>query len=62
MVIGIWNFFEDEVFEPVIELGQNYESAEFLCGLGTLEAGVCRLTDIPPFGCRGIVLTKTSEC
>ncbi|MBR6747989.1 MAG: hypothetical protein IKM07_03540 [Clostridia bacterium] len=58
MVIGIWNFFEDTALEPVIELGQKYKSAEFLNGSGTFRGDFAHLTDIPPFGFRGIVLTK----
>ena len=58
LVIGLWNFFEDEVLEPVIHLGKDYAHAEFLCGEGALCANTVRLSDIPPFGFRGIVLTK----
>jgi hypothetical protein len=58
LVVGLWNFFEDEVIEPVIELGQAYQSAEFLCGQGSLYEDTVRLDDIPPFGFRAIVLSK----
>lgn len=58
MAIGIWNFFEDEVISPIINLGQEYESAEFLGGNGTLYKDYVQLTDIQPFEFRGIVLKK----
>ncbi len=58
MVIGIWNFFEDEAIEPEILLGREYESAEFLFGSGVLSGDKAVLEDIPPFGFRGIVLKK----
>ena len=57
-VIGIWNFFEDEAIEPVVVLGQKYESAEFLCGAGSFSENELRLDDIPPYSFRGIVLKK----
>ena len=57
-VIGIWNFFEDEVLDPVIQFGQTYQSAEFLCGSGELCGDRACLTDIPPYAFRGIVLKK----
>ena len=57
-VIGVWNFFEDEATQPVIQLGQNYQNAEFICGSGTLCSDTVRLNDIPPYGFCGIVLKK----
>ena len=57
-VIGIWNFFEDEAIDPVINLGQSYKSAEFLCGEGSLCESTVKLDDIPPYAFRGIVLKK----
>lgn len=58
LVIGLWNFFEDEAIEPVIRLGQQYQKAEFLCGSGTLCGDTVCLDDIPPYAFRGIVLHK----
>ncbi|MBQ2701500.1 MAG: hypothetical protein IJF64_00780, partial [Clostridia bacterium] len=58
LVVGIWNFFDDEVIDPVIELGEAYKHAEFLCGSGTLDQTTVHLDDIPPYAFRGIVLTK----
>ncbi len=57
-VIGIWNFFEDDVLEPVINLGREYKTAEFIGGDGTLYNDYVRLNDIHPFQFRGIVLKK----
>lgn len=58
LVIGLWNFFEDDVIEPIIQLARHYHEAEFLCGSGVLCGDYIRLTDISPFGFRGIVLKK----
>ena len=58
LVIGIWNFFEDEAAEPVVLLGGEYESAEILCGSGELVGDRVKLDDIPPYSFRGIVLRK----
>ena len=58
LAIGIWNFFEDEVIQPVILLAQEYQRAEFLCGSGMLSKDRAILTDIPPYAFRGIVLEK----
>jgi hypothetical protein len=59
LVIGIWNFFEDEAIEPVVKLGAEYRKAEILCGEGKLCGDSVQLDDIPPFGFRAIVLEKT---
>jgi hypothetical protein len=61
IAIGLWNFFEDEALEPVIQLDRTYESVEFLCGSGRLCGDTVKLDDIPPFGFCGIVLTKASD-
>ena len=58
LVIGIWNFFEDEVINPVILLSRKYQHAEFLCGVGKLCGDQVCLDDIPPYAFRGIVLNK----
>ncbi len=58
LVIGIWNFFEDEAIDPVIQLAREYQKAEFLCGSGTFCGDKVCLADIPPYGFRGIVLKK----
>ena len=60
LVIGLWNFFEDEVIEPVVQLAHKYQKAEFLCGSGIICGDTVHLDDIPPFAFRGIVLHKKS--
>ena len=59
-VVGLWNFFIDPVLDPVIELGEKYESAEFLHATGELRENTAHLSDIPPFGFCAIVLKKPS--
>ncbi len=61
MVVGIWNFFDDEAISPVIRLAREYKSAKFLCGSGTLSADRAILEDIPPYAFRGIVLKKINR-
>ena len=61
MIIGLWNFFDDEALEPVIHLDRKYESVEFLRGSGSLGENTVKLSDIPPFDFCGIVLKKSSE-
>lgn len=58
MVIGIWNFFEDEAIEPIVELGRRYQDAQFLCGSGTLCEDTIRWNDIAPYGFCAVVLKK----
>ena len=58
LIIGIWNFFEDEAIDPVLFLSRGYQSAEFLCGSGKLCSDQVYLEDIPPYAFRGIVLRK----
>ncbi len=48
--IGLWNIFEDEIFNPVIELGDEYTSAEFINCNGKLEGNKIELSEISPFG------------
>ena len=57
-VVGLWNFFIDPVLDPVIELGERYEGAEFLHATGELRENTAHLSDIPPFGFCAIVLKK----
>ena len=58
MVIGLWNFFEDEALDPVVRLDREYASAKFFGGTGRLCGDRVELDDIPPFGFCGIVLNK----
>lgn len=59
LVIGLWNFFEDQAIEPIIQLSETYQNAQFLCGAGKLCGDIVHLEDIHPFGFSGIVLEKT---
>ena len=58
LVIGLWNFFEDEVIAPEIPLGRTYQKAEFLVGGGEMRSQVLYPDDIPPFGFCAILLTR----
>ncbi len=48
--IGLWNIFADEILKPVIELGAEYTSAEFINCNGKLEGNKIKLSEISPFG------------
>lgn len=50
MAVGLWNFFADSIFEPVIELDNEYSEIEFVNCEGRLEKNKVYLSDIPPFG------------
>lgn len=51
MSVGIWNFFADEVMNPVIQLDEEYESADIYLKDGHLEGNKLVLhEDIPPYG------------
>jgi hypothetical protein len=58
LAIGIWNFFEDEAIEPVVELGREYQSAEILFGSGEFTNTRVKLDDIPPYSFRAVILKK----
>lgn len=51
MSVGLWNFFEDTAFEPVVELDGNYSNIEFANCTARLDGDKVYLYDIPPFGC-----------
>ena len=51
LTVGIWNFFADIVFDPVIELGEKYQGLRVLNGgKGRLEGDKVFLSDIAAFG------------
>ena len=50
MAIGLWNFFADDVEEPVVVLGQTYEGAEFVNCTGTLSGSSLKISTIQPYG------------
>lgn len=51
--VGLWNFFEDVVFEPKIRLAEKYTKIEFINCSGTLREDEVLLSDIPAFGFAG---------
>lgn len=56
--VGLWNIFADEISEPVIELGEEYGSIEFINCSGRLEGNTVILSEIPPFGFAGFEVKK----
>lgn len=50
LAVGLWNFFADMAFEPVIELDREYSEIKFINCSGRLLKDKVYLTDIPPFG------------
>ena len=53
MAVGLWNFYADIAFEPVIELDKAYSSVRFINCDGKLEGDKLYLTDIPAYGFSG---------
>ncbi len=51
MAVGLWNFFEDSAFEPIVKLDGKYREIEFANCTARLEGDKVYLSDIPPFGC-----------
>ena len=58
MSIGLWNFFADYIEKPIIELSDNYSSAEFVNCTGRLEKGKVYLSRLSAFEFSFIKLTK----
>ncbi len=58
LTVGLWNFFEDTAFSPVVELGNTYSDIEFIQGSGTLSGAKVVLNDIIPYGFTGFILKK----
>ncbi len=48
--VGLWNFFADEVFSPVVTLDREYEHIEFINCTGKLRGSLVELSDIKAFG------------
>ena len=53
MVVGLWNLFADEIFEPVIELDREYSEIEFIHCSGRLEGKKVILSEMAPFSFAG---------
>lgn len=58
LAVGLWNFFPDEIFEPQIQLGETWKSAEYLNCSGELDGNTLTLSDIPPYGFAAVRLKK----
>lgn len=56
--VGLWNFFADIAFEPVIELGDSYSEIEFINCSGELKGNKVFLDDIAAFGFAGFEAKK----
>ena len=54
--VGLWNFFEDSVPEPVVTLDRACSGIEFLNCSGRLEGDKVYLSEIPPFGFAGFTV------
>ena len=51
LAVGLWNFFADEILEPVIELDREYKEIDFYNCFGKLEGNKVRLdAPIAPYG------------
>ncbi len=58
LAVGIWNYYEDPVFSPVVSLGEEYSSAVFYNCTGKLEGDKVILSDIAPYGFAGVEVIK----
>jgi hypothetical protein len=51
MAVGVWNFYADEILDPIIKLWKDYHKVRFIHGSGQLFGNVVKLDkDIPAFG------------
>ncbi len=50
MTVGLWNFFDDDVFEPTVELDRDYAEIECVNCTGILNGNKVVLSDIKPYG------------
>ena len=55
-VVGLWNIFEDKIFEQKIELSKEYTKAEFIGCSGKLEGNTLILHDLAAFDYCAVVL------
>lgn len=61
MAVGIWNFFADTAIEPVVQLGESYDSIKFINCDGRLENDKVYLNDINPFAFAGFEVFKNQK-
>ena len=50
LAVGLWNFCADPIFQPVVELGENYDAIEFINCSGNLCGNFVKLSEIAPYG------------
>ncbi len=50
MAVGLWNFFADPAFEPILQLDRAYQTVNAVNCTATLEGDTVTLSDIPPYG------------
>ncbi len=58
MAVGLWNIFADSIYEPKVELNDNYSQIEFINCTGKLEGNKVLLSEIPPFKFAGFTVKK----
>ncbi len=59
LAVGLWNFFQDEVIEPVIDLCESYSQIEFINCDGVLNGSTVKLNDvIQPYAFAGFEVRK----
>lgn len=59
LAVGLWNFCADPIFQPVVELGDNYDAIEFIGCMGNLEGNRVTLSEIAPYGFAAFVAKKS---
>lgn len=58
LAVGLWNYFDDIAFDPVVELAERYSGIEFINCCGRLEGDRVFLDDIPAWGFAGFEIKK----
>ena len=58
LALGIWNFSLDPIIEPVVRLGEEWDSAEFVNCTGTVRRRILSLSEIGPYGMAFVLLKK----
>ena len=58
LAVGLWNFHADIAIEPVVELGEEYSSIEFINCDGKLRGDKVYLSDIAAYGFAGFEVKK----
>lgn len=58
LAVGLWNFCADPIFQPVVELGENYDKIEFINCDGKLCGNLVSLSEIAPYGFVAFVAKK----